>query len=53
MQESIPEELLIKIDKIVCEFSMAFGHSFTEEELEELVLLLGSGLKEYCFENVQ
>lgn len=32
------EELCRAIEKAVCEFSMGFSHSFTKEELEEIVL---------------
>jgi hypothetical protein len=34
------------IDEIVCKFSTDFGHGFTEEELEELVLSLEAGLND-------
>lgn len=34
------------VDEIVCAFSMASGHGFDEEDLEELVLSLTTGLNE-------
>lgn len=35
----VSEWLCMAIDKAVCEFSMSFSHSFTEEEQEEIVLM--------------
>jgi len=37
-----------QVDKIICDWSMATGHSFTEEELNSLVDILAEDKEPAC-----